>query len=281
MRRLRLAAVVAVGLSMLPARAYAYRPFDGTDADVAELHVFELELGPIQYYRQGSQNYLEAPALVLNLGILPRTELVIDANQFVAIGPLGEDVPRVSLVGDDVLLKYLFREGTLQGETGLSIAAEGGVLTPVVPDDARFGASLDVITSYEWSWGTFHWNEWFEYTREHQPDLFTGVILEGPHEWVVRPVSELFYDTNFSNDQTASVLVGAIWSVRESLAFDVGVRGARTDGEYAVEARLGLTWSVRLADRNEGPAPREGAEGPSPPGARFADAMVRPPRSSP
>jgi hypothetical protein len=258
MRRSRLAAALALAFAIVPARAYAYRPFDGTDADVAELHVFELELGPLQYYRQGSQSYLEAPAMVLNLGILDRTELVIDANQFVALGSLEPDVPRVSLVGDDVLLKYIFREGTLQGGTGVSIAAEGGVLTPEVPDHLRFGASLDVITSYQWWWGTFHWNEWVEYTREHRADLFTGVILEGPHAWVVRPVSELFYDTDFANDQTASVLVGAIWSVDESLAFDAGVRGARTDGEYAVEARLGLTWSVRLANRAEGPAPREG-----------------------
>jgi hypothetical protein len=258
--RLRSAALLAAGLLLLPARAEAYRPFDGTDADVAELGVFELELGPVQYYRLGSQNYLVAPALVLNLGIFERTELVIDAENFVALGPLDPDVSRVSLLGDDVLVKHVFREGTLQGKTGISLAAEGGVLTPEVNGGAGFGASLDVIASYQWSWGTVHWNEWFEYTREHNPDLFSGVILEGPHDWTVRPVAELFYDKDFATvtersvtsvDQTASALVGAIWTVSDSLAFDVGLRGARQGGDNAIEVRLGLTWAIPLVDRNE------------------------------
>jgi hypothetical protein len=261
---LRSAVLVAAGLLLLPARAEAYRPFDGTDADVAELGVFELELGPVQYYRLGSQNYLVAPALVLNLGIFEGTELVIDAENFVALGPLNPDVSRVSLLGDDVLVKHVFREGTLQGKTGISLAAEGGVLTPEVNGSAGFGASLDVITSYQWSWGTVHWNEWFEYTREHDPDLFSGVILEGPHDWTVRPVAEFFYDRDFSVDQTASALVGAIWTVSDSLAFDVGLRGARQQGENAVEARLGLTWAIPLAGRTEGLSPHaRGRVGPN------------------
>jgi hypothetical protein len=56
---------VVAGLVFAPSRAEAYRPFDGTDADVAEVGVFELELGPVQYYRLGPQNYLVAPDLVL------------------------------------------------------------------------------------------------------------------------------------------------------------------------------------------------------------------------
>ncbi len=242
------AAVVAAGL-VVSSRAEAYRPFDGTDADVAEPRVFELELGPLHYYRQGDQNFLIAPALVLNLGIGEGTELVVDAEQDVALGKLDSDVPRVSLVGDDVLLKHVFREGTLQDKAGVSIAAEGGVLTPEVHGEAGVGGSLDVITSYRGSWGTVHWNEWFEYTRDHHADLFTGVILEGPHDWVVRPVAELFYDKDFAASQTASILVGAIWDVRDSLAFDVGIRGARVGDEFAAEARLGLTWSISIGDR--------------------------------
>ncbi len=254
-RRPRLAALVAAGLALVPARAEAYRPFDGTDADVAEVGVFELELGPVQYYRLGSQNYLIAPDLVLNLGIVEGTELVIDAEQYVALGPLDSDVPRVSLLGDDVLVKHVFREGTLQGKTGISLAAEGGVLTPEVNGSAGVGASLDVITSYQWSWGTVHWNEWFEFTREHDADLFSGVILEGPHDWTVRPVAEFFYDKDFATDQTASALVGAIWTVSDSLALDAALRGAREEGDYALEVRLGLTWAVPLWGRVEETSP--------------------------
>ncbi len=240
------AGLVAAALALVPASAQAYRPFDGTDADVAEPHLFELELGPVNYYRAGAQSFLVAPALVLNFGIGSNTELVIDANQYVALGTLGKGMARVSLVGDDLLLKHTFREGTVQGKTGVSVAAEGGVLTPEINGIAGLGASLDVITSYQWWWGAFHWNEWFEYTRDHHPDLFTGVILEGPHGWVVRPVAELFYEKELGVDQTGSALFGAIWTVGKSVALDAGLRGARTGEGWIGEARLGLTWSIPM-----------------------------------
>jgi hypothetical protein len=238
---------VAVLWTLVCARpASAYRPFDGTDADTAELGEFELELGPAHYYRLASQNYLITPALVLNFGILERTELVIDANQFVALGALTPGTSRVALLGDDILLKHTFREGTLQGKTGISIAAEGGVLTPEVNGVANVGASLDVIASYRWGWGTVHWNEWFELTRDHHADLFNGVIVEGPHDWRVRPVMEAFFDEDFAVGSTGSLLLGAIWSVRESFELDLGVRGARLGDENALEVRLGLTWAIRM-----------------------------------
>ncbi len=206
--------------------------------------MFELELGPVNYFRQGDLPFLIAPALVLNYGIGSNTELVIDADPYVQLGKLGPGVRRGSLRGDDVFLKHLFREGTVQGKTGVSVAAEGGVLTPEINGVAGLGASLDVITSYQWWWGAFHWNEWFEYTRDHHADLYSGVILEGPHAWTVRPVAELYYDRDFGAGSTGSVLVGAIWTASKTVAIDAGLRGARASGETDVEARLGLTWSI-------------------------------------
>jgi hypothetical protein len=244
-------AVAAAALALIPRPAFAYRPFDGTDGAVAELHVFELEIGPVHYYREGQQNYAIAPNLVLNLGILEDTELVIDASNYVALGPLETGVARDSFLGDDVLVKHVFREGVLQGKTGVSIAAEGGLLTPEIHGDSGFGASLDVITSYAWSFCAVHWNEWFEYARDQHADLFTGIIVEGPPAWTVRPVTEIFFDEHFGGDQTGSVLVGAIWTVRDDLAFDAGVRGALVGAERASEVRAGLTWAVSLA-----PSPR-------------------------
>jgi hypothetical protein len=247
MGRFRLAGFLACASLLLVARdAAAYRPFNGTDADVAQAWTLEVELGPLQYLRQGHQSVLEAPDLVLSFGLIERIELVIDAQNDVAVGPLQPGTPRVSLVGDDLLLKYVFREGTLQEKNGVSLGAEGGVLTPEVHGTRTFGASLDVIASYRWSWGTVHWNEWFEYTREHHADLFNGVIVEGPHEWTVRPVMEAFYDRDFAADQSFSVLVGAIWTAAHSLSFDLGVRGARAADETMGEVRVGLTWSLPL-----------------------------------
>jgi hypothetical protein len=243
--------LLAAALLLVAPSAHAYRPFDGTDADATELGHFELELGPVHYYRQGPQNFLIAPALVLNFGILEDTELVIDANQDVALGPLTAGVSRVRLVGDDILMKHTFREGVLQGKTGPSIAAEGGVLTPEINGVTDVGASLDVITSYRWSFGAFHWNEWFELTRDHHADLYTGVILEGPHDWRVRPVAELFYDKDFAGISTESALVGAIWTYREALVFDAGFRGARIGQANAAEVRLGLTWDITMWEPKE------------------------------
>src|SRR5271155_5832517 len=79
--------------------AWAYRPFDGTDADVAETGKFELELGPVHYYEQAGSPYLITPATVLNLGIFPRWELVVDFQNYVA---LDRQAPADQLLDTDV-----------------------------------------------------------------------------------------------------------------------------------------------------------------------------------
>jgi hypothetical protein len=222
------AVAIAAGASCFAfaSTTHAYRPFDGTDADVAQHGDFELELGPTHYYRQADRNFLIAPVTVLNLGIFERTELVVDFDNFVALGRLSPGEPRLSATDTDVLLKYVLRGGVLQGNTGPSIAAEMGPLLPDINGTEAFGASLNVITSYRWSFGTFHWNEWAEDTREHHFSLFTGVMLEGPHEWTVRPVAEFFVEREFNVETTYSGLVGAIWTVKDALSLDLGVRAA-------------------------------------------------------
>ena len=237
------AALVVVAELARSLPAYAYRPFDGTDADVANRGEFELELGPSHFYRVGEKNYLIAPATVLNLGVLPDTELVVDFDDFVALNP-DPGAPRMQLLDTDVLLKHVFRDGVLQGRSGVSIAVEAGPLLPEINGTDAFGASLDCIVSYQWPAVTLHFNEWAQYTRAHNPLVFTGLIVEGPHEWAVRPVIELFYSHEWNAGDEASALVGAIWAVRESFALDTGVRGARVDGRDALEVRLGFTLAI-------------------------------------
>ncbi len=243
-------ALLAVAGLLHSKRADAYRPFDGTDADVAELGRFELEMGPVHWYDHAGQNYLIAPATVLNLGIFENTELVVDFQDFVALGAL-HGRPRLALLDTDVLVKHVFREGILQGKSGLSVAVEAGPLTPEINGTSAFGASADLILSYRWDWGTVHFNEWPEYSREHNLDLFSGVIIEGPHEWLVRPVSEFFYEKEIHGDQTASALVGAIWTPRESFVVDLAFRGARVADENEAELRLGFTWAVPVWEHAE------------------------------
>jgi hypothetical protein len=92
-----------------------------------------------------------------------------------------------------------------------------------------------------------HLNAAASLTRQQHPDLFLGTILEGPHDWLVRPVAEVFYDRDFAVTATRSALVGAIWQAGEELAFDVGLRGARVGDHTAGEIRLGVTFAFAIA----------------------------------
>jgi hypothetical protein len=237
---------LGLALLLVTSGAHAYRPFDGTDGDVAEPGNFELELGPAQFYREGSNNYLFVPATVLNLGLVPRLEFVVDFRHVVALDHRNADVENDRLLDTDVLLKYLLRRGTLQGGSGLSIAAEGGLLTPEFGGRAGFGAQVDFIFSYKWNGGALHFNEQIADSREHEADLFSGLIVEGPESLSVRPVGEIFVEHNPDDGTQMSGLVGAIWPASDALTLDGGVRVARVGGLAAEEIRFGLTWVMPL-----------------------------------
>ena len=49
--------------------AFAFRPFDGTDAAVADAGEVEIELQPVGRIRQSSDKTLIAPATVFNFGL--------------------------------------------------------------------------------------------------------------------------------------------------------------------------------------------------------------------
>jgi len=92
-------------------------------------------------------------------------------------------------------------------------------------------------------WGTVHVNAQISLTREQHADYFLDTIIEGPHDWVVRPVSEVFYESDVSLSRTASALLGAIWQVKDNIAVDFGLRGARVNDRTAAEIRAGVTFA--------------------------------------
>jgi hypothetical protein len=238
------AMIVATLTSVSDARAY--RPFDGTDADVAELGTFELELGPVHWYSQSEGHYLIAPATVLNLGYARGWEIVVDFQNFVGL----ERVPGVAqdqILDTDVFTKVVFLPGSLQhvGQ-GPSVAMELGPLLPNINGDKGFGASSNLIVSERWPGVTVHLNSWLELTRANlHADWFEGVIVEGDSERRVRPVSEWFVEHEFVTGLTTfSGLVGGIWRAREGLDLDVGLREASIGGERASEVRFGITWTL-------------------------------------
>jgi hypothetical protein len=241
-RKACLVALFSSGILLGSRDASAYRPFDLTDAAVADVNEFETELGPIEFRHDDSGLTLIVPAVVLNYGFAKDWELVLEGK---AEHPLGEDGG--SRLRDDALsLKGVLREGVLQGKSGPSVATEFGVLLPEINGTARVGAGWAGIISDRWSWGTMHFNFGAALTREQHGDVLVGTIVEGPHDWKIRPVAEVRYEREFDVRETFSGLVGAIWQARDNLSFDFGVRQAWVNGRPNTEIRAGLTFGFKV-----------------------------------
>jgi hypothetical protein len=237
-----LATSITVIIAGGPGTALAYRPFDGTDADVAEPNKVEIEFQPAGAQREGGDKSLIAPATVVNIGFAERWEAVFEGKGLV---PLSTSGP-VEVTDAGMFLKHVLREGSLQEKSGMSLATEFGVLLPGINADRGVGASLAGIASQRWDWGTVHFNGVLSLTRDQHADAFAGVILEGPHDWAVRPVAEIFYEEEFGQARTLSGLVGLIWQVHDDLSFDIGVRHALTNGHSIDEVRAGMTFGFPL-----------------------------------
>lgn len=234
--------VVGFAAAIWAAPAAAYRPFDGTDAAVADPGDLELELQPAGVRRDDTQKTLVAPATVVNLGLPQAWEGVLEGQLETPLSPSGP----TSLVATGASLKHVLREGSLQHKSGPSIATEFGLLLPEIQGDSRFGASFAGIVSQRFEWGTIHLNAETALLRDHNADLFVSAIAEGPIKWTVRPVAEFFYENEFGASHTVSALVGAIWQVRDNLSVDVAIRRAITDGRPVDELRAGVTFGFPL-----------------------------------
>jgi hypothetical protein len=238
-----LASAVAVALGLWPLPASAYRPFDGTDADVAELHELELELGPVGYYAVGRTHSFVSGG-VLNFGVLPRVELVLQGFDFV---PLDAESGLNRFTDTGVFMKSVWREGCLQKKLGPSFATEIGPLLPTVNDAKGLGAYVGGILSTCFGDALIvHWNAEVQLLREtYDLDLFGGAILEPPpSKYIVRPVAEVFVEHSFGGIQTYSGLVGVIWRVNDKLALDAAFREASIAGRPVGEVRAGLSLAV-------------------------------------
>ncbi len=151
-----------------------------------------------------------------------------------------------ALVGNTAFLKTVLREGSLQDRPGPSLASEFGLLLPGIDGEPGTGGHVAGIVSQQWPALTVHLNLAANMTREQHGDVFLGVILEGPRDWPVRPVAELFHEREFGGARTQSALVGAIWQVSDNLAVDAGLRGGRSDGHSLGELRAGVTFALQL-----------------------------------
>jgi hypothetical protein len=229
------------------APALAFRPFDGTDAEVAELNHFDIELQPFGALQEGPDKKLVAPETVINYGFTKDWEAVLQGQLESRIFPLGQE----SLTDAGFFLKHIFREGSLQEGSGPSIAAEFGLLVPSLGINSAVGPSWDWIISQRYPWGTLHLNVQGSLASDQRADLFLDLILEGPSTWTVRPVAEIFSNTEFHGVQTYSGLIGGIWKISEDLSVDFALRHAISTDHSSNELRLGLTYSFPLDRSHE------------------------------
>src|SRR6201996_1005803 len=119
---------IAAAICLDPRPALAYRPFDGTDAAVADVNETEIELQPFGYQRTGSQASAVAPFVVYNYGFAERWEMVLQTEMLSPITGGGQ--PNIAATAAS--LKYVIVPGALQEKSGsgISVATEFGPLLP-------------------------------------------------------------------------------------------------------------------------------------------------------
>jgi hypothetical protein len=220
--------------------AWAYRPFDGTDGAVVDSGEIEIELGPVGHRQEGALQTWVAPALVYNYGFAKNWELVLQGQ---GEHPAAGTSHSSQLLGVGAFLKSVVREGVLQERSGASIATEFGFLLPGLNGQSGLGASFAGICTSRWGLLTLHLNASAAVTRQGHADVFLGTIAEGPFDWTVRPVAEVFYEHEYEVSETLSALIGVLWRSRPNHTFDVGVRSATLNGRHLSEIRAGLTFS--------------------------------------
>lgn len=239
------AALVALTCLATASRARAYRPFDGTDAAVAEIGEFEAEVGTAYTRSEDGHATLALPATVLNLGFARHFEAVADFKPLVLLGS-HPDPARFALADTDLFVKWVFVPGSLQGRPGPSVALETGPLLPELHGDSGFGYQASLIVSERWRAVMAHVNALAALSRAGELEAAGSLILEGLPASRVRPVTELLFAGTKGHGPTYSALEGAIWSLSDSLALDAAGKVAREEHRAVFEARVGFTWGVAL-----------------------------------
>ena len=238
-KRVAAGAIVGVCATTWVTPVLAYRPFDGTDAAVADVGEVEIEFQPIGTIRAGGTTKCLSDG-IFNYGFADRWELVLQGTA----QPTPEGAGPIS-VPNGAFLKYVLQQGVLQDKKGPSIATEFG---PLLPETGGSGAGISWtgIVSQRWEWGTLHLNSEANLTPDQHGELFFDAIIEGPNKWKVRPILEVYSDSIVNVSQTFSALAGAIWQVNDKLSFDIAFRYASVDGRPVSELRAGMTFGFPL-----------------------------------
>jgi hypothetical protein len=229
-----------IAVLLVPAFAWAYRPFVSTDAAVADPNEVEIELGYFNLDRTGRQNTISTPHAVLNYGVATNIELVAEFNLEVS--------PDVELTDPSVSLKAVLKEGVLQDKPGVSIAVEAGPLAPsTLPRERRVGFEAIGIVSGKLEPVTVHVNGGGGLDRTGEPFGVWGVIGELPIHPKLRLVAEVNGQSTQGAPPNNAALLGVIWQPTDkNLFLDAGVRHGISRAAPDWQFTLGLTYGFSL-----------------------------------
>jgi hypothetical protein len=237
MRARRIGATAGCGIFLCVTSAWAYRPYDSTDADVADKGAIELELGWRNSRFETDEE--QAAGAVFNLGIGHDREIVFEGEwRDSSTADSGSSIGDVGL-----FLKQVHRRGSLQGDRGMSVASECGVLVPTRSENSGPGGECALIASHSSSVLSFHANASIAFETDHHWANSIGLILEGPESWRVRPGLELVREDGAGEKPRLSILVGAVWNTIEGLTVDLAYRRGLEPSREPSEWRIGMTWS--------------------------------------
>ena len=226
--------------------ASAFRPFDGSDARVAEPHLFELEMSPISYARMGNERSLIAPQIALNYGTGSGFEFSLEGESVMLMHPAPEGAsPQLEEAALEC--KKVLRQGVLQKKKGPSIATEGSVAFPSRGEShVGFGTSLIVSQPLSSARTMLHFNAELARTQSQQTGRFVSMILEGPEAWPIRPVGELSWERVGDETGARGFLAGLIWQTRQGLTMDAAAKILDGAEAHGLELRTGFTWHMQV-----------------------------------
>jgi len=238
--------LLALALVALGARpAFALRPFDGTDATVAEPHLFELEMSPLTYQREGPDRRLVSPQITLNWGTGAGFELGLEGRNVLV---MSSDSAGVSpkLEEPAFNMKKVIRAGVLQKSAGASIATEESFLLPFRGVN-HLGVSASLIVSQPIlkAHSMLHCNVVGARTQALEWEEFGSIILTGPEDWAIRPCAE-FSIEKIGADRGTGYLAGIIWQTRQGLTMDAALKSLAAPEGHGLEIRSGFTWHMQF-----------------------------------
>ena len=229
-----------MGLALLwPGEVLAYRPFDSTDAAVADKNAWEIELEPLGWRHNDDGTQWVAPAVILNYGFADDWEAVLEGRENI----LERGGSKFSDAAAS--LKTVLREGSLQDKEGVSLGSEFSVLLPGIHTEDGAGLEWTLLAGDRHEDFAWHFNLGPMLSRDGKGGLVMGGILEGPKDWPARPVAELRYEKAFGGEELFAQLIGLIFPIHEGLALDLAYRHAREGGRPDEQIRAGVTFDLK------------------------------------